>query len=57
MPAEEGYLLGDAPLLIEGDDSEGAAAAGFPVDGEVFRVRLYNVSACPTFASRGASGP
>jgi hypothetical protein len=57
VPAEEGYLLRDAALLIEGDDGEGAPAAGFPVDGEVFRVRLCNVSACSASASSGANGP
>lgn len=43
MPAEEGYLLRDATLLVQGDDGEGATTAGFPVDGDVFRVRLYYV--------------
>lgn len=31
MAAKEGYLLGDATLLIERDDGEGASTASFPI--------------------------
>ena len=41
MSAEEGHQLGGAASLIDGDDSEGASAACFPVDGDVLRVGLW----------------
>ena len=45
MSAEEGYLFRNAASLAEGDDGECASAAGLPIDREVFRVCLFNLSA------------
>lgn len=44
MSAEEGHRLWDAALLFEGYDSECAATAGFPINGEVFGVCLWKLS-------------
>lgn len=51
MPAEEGYLLWDAALLVERDDRKSAAAARLPINGEIFWICLYTLSACPASAS------
>ena len=48
MTAEERKLVGSSAALIDGNDSKGAATAGFPVDGDVFGVGLESVSACMT---------
>jgi hypothetical protein len=45
VPAEERQLVGGAAALTEGDDGESTAAAGLPVDRDVFRVGLECVSA------------
>lgn len=44
MSAEEGYLVRDTATLVDGDDDEGAAAAGFPVDRDVFWIGLKRMS-------------
>jgi hypothetical protein len=43
MAPEEGYLIGDLSLLVERDDCECAAAAGLPIDREVFGVGLHKI--------------
>ena len=45
MPAKEGDLVRRAALFVDGDDSESAASAGFPVDCDIFGVGLRGVSA------------
>lgn len=40
VAAEERQLIGGATTFVDGNDGEGATAAGFPVDGDVFRVGL-----------------
>jgi len=44
VPAEERDLVGRATLLVDGNDSKCASAAGFPVDRDVFGIRLPIVS-------------
>jgi hypothetical protein len=44
VPAKERNLVGDSAALLEGDDGECAAAAGFPVDCEVFGIGLGGMS-------------
>jgi hypothetical protein len=43
VATEEGYLLGHTPLLLEGDDGKSATAGSFPIDGDIFGVRLDQV--------------
>jgi hypothetical protein len=43
VAAEERKLVGSSAALIDGNDSKGAATAGFPVDGDVFGVGLDQV--------------
>jgi hypothetical protein len=45
VAAEERYLLWETAFLVDGNDSECAAAASFPIDGDVFWVGLSRVSA------------
>lgn len=40
MASKQRDLVGELSLLAEGDDGEGAAAASFPIDREVFGVGL-----------------
>jgi hypothetical protein len=40
MPSEERELFGELASLVDGDYGKSAAAAGFPVDGEVFGIGL-----------------
>ena len=44
VPAEERDLVGDSAALLEGNDSKCAAAAGLPVDCEVFGIGLCSMS-------------
>lgn len=53
MPAEERDLVGCATLLVDGNDSECAATARFPIDGDVFRVGLSSMSALSRGRVRG----
>lgn len=46
VPAEERDLVRHSAALLEGDDGECAAAAGFPVDCEVLRIGLCVMSMC-----------
>ena len=40
MTTKQGDLVGKLAALVEGDDGKGAAAAGVPIDGEIFGVGL-----------------
>lgn len=44
MAAEEGQLVGCSAALVDGNHSKGAAAAGFPVDRDIFGVGLWGMS-------------
>jgi hypothetical protein len=44
VPAEERDLVGRAAFLVDGNDSECATAASFPVDCDVFGVGLRSMS-------------
>jgi hypothetical protein len=44
VAAEERQLVGSSAALVNGDDGKGTAAAGLPVDGDVFGVGLEGVS-------------
>ena len=54
VPAEERDLVGSSATLIEGNDSECASSASFPVDCDVFGVGLSSMSASSVW-SRAAS--
>lgn len=43
VSAEERQLVGGSAALVDGDDGKGAAAAGLPVDRDVFGVCLEGV--------------
>lgn len=45
VPAEEGNLVGSSATLAEGDDSECASSASFPVHCDVFGIGLWGMSA------------
>ena len=40
VASEQRYLVGELSALVQGNDSECAAAAGLPIDGEVLGVDL-----------------
>lgn len=40
MAAEQWYLVGQLPALVQGDDSKCAAAARLPIDREILGVDL-----------------
>jgi hypothetical protein len=44
VSAEEGECLGRTTALLDGDDGESATAASLPVDRDVLRVGLREVS-------------
>jgi hypothetical protein len=62
VAAEQGNLVGHLAPLAEGDDGEGAATAGLPIDREVFGVDLdrrqheTNRAVQPVTATRGTDG-
>lgn len=41
VSAEQGHLVGQLALLVDGDDGECATAARLPIDRQVLRVRFY----------------
>lgn len=45
MTSEQRDLVGQLPPLLHGDDGEGATAACFPVDGDVFGIDLEGIIA------------
>lgn len=51
VPAEEGHLVGQLALLVDGDDGECAAAARLPVHREVLWVGL--ILEMPDVSKRG----
>ena len=43
MSAEEGNLVGKLSALVDWDDGEAAATAGFPIDGDVVGIDLVDM--------------
>ena len=56
VATEERQLVGGAAALVDGNDSKGAATAGFPVDGDVLGVGLGGVRGCPAMVACGWAG-
>lgn len=44
VSAEEGHQLGGAAILVDGDDGKSTTTACFPVDRDVLRIGLEDVS-------------
>ena len=44
VSAEEGHQLGGAAILIDRDDGESTTATCFPVDGDILRIGLEDMS-------------